>query len=287
MLCETCGMARRGTLLPLLVVVLVVLGEAAGAESWKIATYNINWGDPDLAAVAAAIRRADADVVCLQETTQRSEPYLRRVFGKTYPEIRFHGHKGEYAAERFGIMARVPVSNVRFLLPKHGLFGAYACELQLGGRRVQLIIVHIEPILIDEGAGLMDALAAMNAMEETHLKEIRHIWESRRKDVALVVAGDFNSPAQCKAPTFLREKGLADSFADVHARPDTAPTWHWPTRWGELSLRIDYIFRSKELRTLRSEVIKSDGSDHYLLMSELQWQADPAKPDEAEQKQAR
>ncbi len=261
--------------------------KAARTNSWKIATYNINWGDPDLASVAATIRRADADVVCLQETTRRSEPYLRRAFAKVYSHISFHGHRGEYEAERFGLLARVPVSKVTFLPPKHGLFGACLSELQLGGRAVQVINVHLEPILLQEAAGLLAAWSAMNAMEQTHLQEISRIWESRRRDVPHLIVGDFNSPSRFQAPSFLRENGLKDSFAEAHANPDAEVTWHWQMKSGEASLRIDYIFHSKEFRTVRSQVLRSDASDHYLLESEFQWQTERPAPTETQGEHAR
>jgi endonuclease/exonuclease/phosphatase family metal-dependent hydrolase len=245
--------------------------KASKPKSWKIATYNINWGDPDLASVAATIQRADADVVCLQETTTESEHYLRQKFAKVYGHISFHGHEGKYAAERFGILSRVPVGKVTFLPPKHGLFGAYCADLQLDGRPVQLISVHLEPMLFQEGGNLLDAWKAMNAMEATHRREISRFWESRRKDSPLLIAGDFNSPSNFQAPSFLREKGLKDSFAQVHENPDSQATWHWPIKWGELSFRIDYIFHSAEIQTVRSEIIKSNGSDHYLVVSECRW----------------
>jgi len=42
----------------------------------RIATYNINWGNPNLEAVVATIRDSKADSVCLQETSQRAEAFL-------------------------------------------------------------------------------------------------------------------------------------------------------------------------------------------------------------------
>ena len=35
----------------------------------RVLTYNVNWGGPAVATSVEAIRAAEADVVCLQETT--------------------------------------------------------------------------------------------------------------------------------------------------------------------------------------------------------------------------
>ena len=64
---------------------------AARTSKIRVATYNINYGNRQLNAVAEAIRRADADVVCLQETNVESENYLRQEFSNTYSYIRFQG----------------------------------------------------------------------------------------------------------------------------------------------------------------------------------------------------
>ncbi|MBW3596080.1 MAG: endonuclease/exonuclease/phosphatase family protein [Planctomycetes bacterium] len=45
---------------------------AAKAQPLRIATYNINWANLRLEEVVELIRRADADVVCLQETNAQS-----------------------------------------------------------------------------------------------------------------------------------------------------------------------------------------------------------------------
>src|SRR5687767_4438514 len=55
----------------------VPIRELPAGPTVRVMTYNVNWGAvrPNLA--VAAIREADADVVCLQETTPEWETYLR------------------------------------------------------------------------------------------------------------------------------------------------------------------------------------------------------------------
>ena len=59
--------------------------------------------------------------------------------------------------------------------------------------------------------------------------------------------------------------------------PDKLITWQWPTRPLPVSLRIDYIFHSKHFRTQSAKVIDVTGSDHFLVVSDLEWTADPGR----------
>ena len=238
-------------------------------ESLKVATYNINWGNRDLGQMVGTIEQADADIVCLQETTGQSEAHIRRTLGKRYPQVHFEGHEGRFAAERFGFLSRHPIKQLSFLPPKHGLFGAYVAQVALKDRNVQIVNVHLQPAILRRGGGLAQAYAALVAMEQTHEKEISYLFERIDKDLPTLILGDFNSVSTFHAPTFLKERGLADSFAQVHEEPDAHFTWHWPLKYGQWSLRIDYIFHSPHFATRESRILRSEASDHYLLTSTL------------------
>lgn len=244
-------------------------------DTLKVATYNINWGNLDLRTMVSTIRQADADVVCLQETNQQSERYIRLALKKAYPQIHFRGHQGRLGAERFGFLSRHPITRLSFVKPKHGLFGAYIAHVRTRGTTLQIVNVHLQPVMLPRNAGLRQALSAFAAMEQTHAKEIAHVFERLRPDLPTIVAGDLNSLSTFQAPLFLKKKGFVDSFAQVNDNPDSQPTWRWPLKIGEWSLRIDYIFHSRHLKTTESAVIRSNASDHYLVASVLR--PSPAK----------
>jgi len=63
--------------------------------------------------------------------------------------------------------------------------------------------------------------------------------------------------------------GFIDSFAAVNENPESHPPWHWPTKYGNAALRIDFVFHTPSVSTIASRVIRTEGSDHYLLLSEL------------------
>ncbi len=246
---------------------------AGGDPTFSVATYNINWGNVDLRKTAATIRKAAADLVLLQETNVQSESYLRGQLRGTYRYMVFRGDRGQYAAERFGFVSKSPVTNLRFLRPKHGLFGAWIGETVVAGRKLQVANVHLEPAMLSREMGLTGALAALSKMEKTHAQEIEYLYKNLAADVPTLVGGDFNSLAEFAAPKFLLGKAFIDSFASVTEQPDNHRTWHWPVGRTELSARIDYLFHTRHLRTVESRTVEADSSDHLLVVSRLQWQA--------------
>jgi endonuclease/exonuclease/phosphatase (EEP) superfamily protein YafD len=238
----------------------------------RVATYNINFANVNLDAVLNAIRQADADVVCLQETNNASAAALRAAFSDHYPEIRFYGSVDPYPAGGLAILSKHPIAREEFLPARHGLFGAAIVEVTHGEQNVQIVWVHLQPIVLPRGQGAESMLAivgAFDAAEETRRAEMEEILKHVRTDGPAILAGDFNSCSTFQAPALAKQHGLIDSFAAVHDDADDHPTWHWPTELGQAKLRIDYIFHSADFVAEESRVIPSEGSDHYLLVSQL------------------
>jgi endonuclease/exonuclease/phosphatase family metal-dependent hydrolase len=248
------------------------------AKSFSVATFNICWGNMDLPKTAAVIRKARADVVCLQETNAASEAFLRQQLRGDYRYITFRGDRGRWDAERLGFLSKRPLHDLRFLPARHGLFGTWIARTELGGRSVQLVNVHLQPIILSQQAGLSGALAAFSAMEKVHGDEIRAIVENLKEEVPTVLAGDLNSISSFDAPQFLAKQGFVDSFASVTERPDDHRSWHWPIGQAEFSARIDYLFHTADFRTRESRILDGESSDHLLVVSRLEWNDEKPKP---------
>lgn len=241
----------------------------ADSPTLRVATFNINWGNADLPSIERAIRAAECDIVCLQETNRASERFLTGRFANEFPHAHFIGHEGRFRAERFGFFSRLKITGTKFLPPEGGLFGTYFATVVVDGTRVRIVNVHLKPFVVCRGAGLSDALQALSATEDTHAQEITAIMQELDFSVPTIVCGDFNSPASFKAPQSLMGRGLVDSFAAVTEEPDQTPTWKWMVGRVPLRLRIDYVFHSSHFRTRQSRVIPAAGSDHSLVVSEL------------------
>jgi len=234
-----------------------------------IATFNINWGNPDVREVVKTIRKAKADVVCLQETTRLSERFIKSSLKKEYPYQHFRGDKGEFRAERFGYLSKYPLKKFRYLPAKHGIFGTWIAEPSVFNQKIQLVNVHMEPFRGAKINSARDLWRAFRKQETIHAAEIKYIIDHLDKQLPILVLGDFNSISSLCAPTYLRSLGYVDSFASVTENADHHPTWEWMYEFGRVRFRIDYVFHSSEFETLSSRVIQTDASDHYLLVSKM------------------
>jgi endonuclease/exonuclease/phosphatase family metal-dependent hydrolase len=244
--------------------------QAPSVKPWSatIATFNINWGNVDLDATVKAIRETKADVMALQELNAESERHLRRELADEYPHMAFHAGK---RAEGFGFLSKHPLADVKYVAPEFGLMGTYVSNVTIGGRRLQLINVHLEPDMPDDGDGVLDLLKRFRDLEATHLKEIRRIAGLFGKDVPVAVMGDFNSLSEGSAPTFLKERGFNDSAANAHGEADAPLTWRWRLNGVVLRYRLDYIFLPKGLRTVENRIVKAGASDHVPVVSRIEW----------------
>jgi endonuclease/exonuclease/phosphatase (EEP) superfamily protein YafD len=264
----------------LLLMIDCLIASMASGESLRIATYNVNWGNRRGDQVLDAIREADADVICFQETTVQAEAFLRDRLADTYPHFHAAGHRGRYAAERFAFAAKRELSDVSYTPPDAGLFGFYSARLPFDGQTIHIVNVHLTPFVIARGSGLRDAMAALSATEKTHAAEIATIVAAIDSSRPTIVLGDFNSTSQLHAPQQLKDLGLTDAYASVHDDPDRQATWHWPTRLLTIALRIDYIFHTRHFVTTESSIIRRKGSDHSLVVAELRRSAGSEEHDQ-------
>lgn len=266
--------AIRGIAIALFVfacVAIVSAEERQDAPALTIATYNINWGNPDLKTVVAAIREARADVVALQETNAESEVFLRKELKDEYPHREFHAAAAAAPVGGFAFLARKPFKSVTFIEPRFGLFGAFVAEVEFQHASVQIVNAHLQPGIPKGNEGLRGIWRLFQDMEDIHAQEIESLYESVAKDKAAIVLGDFNSLPTLSAPAFLKEKGFTDSFAAVNKDADRQATWHWKENGVEYRFRLDYIFHSAQISTIESKIVKREASDHYLLVSRLRY----------------
>lgn len=255
----------------ILCIALAPFNCLAAEDVLRVATFNINWANINLPDIERVIRQSNADVVCIQESTRRSEAFFKNRLTDQYGNQLFRGFRGRYKAERSGFLSKLPLADVTFVPPAGGLFGTHFATLQFFGTRIRLANVHLSPFTIRRGAGFRQALQDVSAIEATHQKEIRQLIDDTDPHVPMVLCGDFNSLSTFSAPSQLRELGFTDSFAAVTENADTHPTWRWPVGTTRIQFRIDYIFHSEHFRTKTSRIHPTTGSDHALVVSEFVW----------------
>jgi endonuclease/exonuclease/phosphatase family metal-dependent hydrolase len=246
---------------------------ASQPSGFIVATYNINYGNVNLKNTVETIRKAKADLVCLQETNKDSEKAVREALGAQYPYMTFHDQPG---AAGFAILAKSPLKNVRVIRRQFGPHDTVLADVEPGGRIVTVVNVHLQPTVPAETDGLPAMMRLFLKTEAIRIKEIELIHKGLPKDRPVILLGDFNSISNMTVPTYLAAAGFIDSFAAVNKDADQHITWHWKRGKVEWKFRLDYIFHGREFKTITSSIVPGGPSDHYLVVSALTWADKPA-----------
>ncbi len=228
---------------------------------FRVLTYNVNWGGPRKDLALEAITQANADVVCLQETNESWERYLRPKLTGVYSSITFRHSPG---AGGMAIFSRRPVRSLYYGRPKAGWFAAWVLVAETRIGPVQLANVHLRPPL-KEGGGF--DLSTYFRTRTIRRKEVEEVYQHIDADYATIVLGDFNEGEDGGAIGFLSERGFTNALSEFDRY---AKTWEWDSSAslpGKLSARLDHIMYSPSLHCLQARVIKAGASDHYPVLA--------------------
>ena len=255
----------------------VVPGSGAQSQSLRIATFNVNYANAATDEMVEAITSASADVLCIQETTNRTYAVLNERLSDAYP---YRARVGE-----FSFASRIELHDLQFY--KTGR-GCYSTLVTLGQRRIRIVNVHLSPMLVHENPNDIGLLPALKRGDERNRNQMAAILKHIDASVPTVIAGDFNSLSVSMAPSLLRASGFVDSYATIHRNADANGTWDWQRmrklesrhvekdlRFAKFAqnlpvgMRVDYIFHTDHFDALSSEIVPGGGSDHFLVVSEL------------------
>lgn len=224
----------------------------------RVLTCNVNWGGPKRERTLDAIRRAGADVVCLQETSPAWERFLRPRLAARYPHARFrhHGLAGGHA-----VFSRWPVAELDAMRPPGGFFPGWLLEAHTPIGPVQVLCVHLRPPCDERGRF---GIRPYYWTKKVRLKEIQELFARLRPGLPTLILGDFNEKDNGPTLRWLGEQGFTDALREFDR---STPTWRW--RYGLITLRgrLDHILCSRELRALEARVLRQGGSDHYPLLA--------------------
>ncbi len=224
----------------------------------SVLTFNVNFGVAGHPDNLEAVRRADADVVLLQETTERSETSFHEL-AEVYPFQRFADC---CRAGGLGFLSKYPIVSESYLSPEAGWFPAWRITVDTPMGAVQTLNVHLRPPVSEGGSWVSGHFTT----KKIRRQEIEAFWASMEPEVPAVVAGDFNENAGGSAVEFLTGQGLRSALPQVDAK---AKTWHWPTRLGELTAMLDHVMYGPRLRLLHAEVREPGPSDHVPVLVTL------------------
>ena len=225
----------------------------------KIVTYNVNWGFVEPQNVVDFISKADADVICFQETHRHWEAILKTQLKYRYPNYVFKEWSG---AGGIAIMSKYKLDNVRLLPPTEGWFPALLADVQTPIGLIQFLNVHLRPPLSDRGS--VSASAYLNS-PDIHLKELKGFLANTDTSKPLAITGDFNEHENKKAIQWLLEQGFTDALSTYDSY---SKTWRWNTSFGvTLNNRYDHIVISKHLQCTGARVTQVKASDHMPVLA--------------------
>lgn len=224
----------------------------AAQEGFALQTFNLCFGMAGDAQTLEAVLESDADVLVLQESTDRWRMLIEEAMVGTHPHQFWRAPAAPYAASGAAILSRFPLRERRAVPSAVGWFESLLAIVDTPHGSVQVVGVHLQP-----AAKLTDLLSLGRA----HEREIAHAYPET--DLPVIVAGDFNEE-RGGAVAWLRRQGLAEGSSG-------APTWRWPVGPIMARLRIDHIFVSSTLTVSHTEVLPQGRSDHLPVRAVLRF----------------
>jgi len=229
----------------------------AATAGVRLMTYNVNYGNPNVAATLDAIAHADADVVLLQEITTEWRDALDTRFAAVYPHRAYRIQSR--AAGGLAVLSKLPIESEE-LLPTPRDVGAWfpASRLVVASPfgPLQILNVHLRPAL-DQGSWIRGYLTTPPVRK----KEIEAHWQKIDYQLPTIVAGDFNEEPTGEALAYLAKHGMTRITT-------TGPTtWHYEQTYGGrtmdlLKLDIDHVMLDSQLVASDAHVVDAGTSDH-------------------------
>eukprot|EP01006_Ploeotia_vitrea_P061782 TRINITY_DN79096_c0_g1_i1.p1 TRINITY_DN79096_c0_g1~~TRINITY_DN79096_c0_g1_i1.p1 ORF type:complete len:320 (-),score=26.41 TRINITY_DN79096_c0_g1_i1:79-1038(-) len=258
----------------------------------RVLTYNVNFGSfltdqfgrwntppPQARRVLQAITDSDADVVCLQETNEGWEQFLRpplAALGYT-EQAWLHPSTGYYAAGSATLIRATPrldsAGNGHSCHLLHSdevptsesvtgcFFNSQVASLQVTkwadgnstttNQTVRFANAHLRPPLAmgNDGEGILaNANAYLFTSSNVHKREVQALiahceqLDGDGESAPVVVLGDFNEGSWGGAVSWLMKTcGYKDALQNLQAGGSTT-TWRWPLKWGlQLTGSYDHI----------------------------------------------
>ena len=239
LLCSGCARIRKPT--------------APTGQHYRILTYNVNRGS-DPKEIAEVIRRAGADIVCLQETDD-VEADFKAALASEYPTMAFRDSETRVGGG-FAFLSKYPAREVAWIPSETEWFAGWILEFETPTGPVQVLNVHLRPPIKGRRSFVKGYLFSRG----DRLREVEFFYSKRDAKTPLIVAGDFNDTAGSRAGSFLKRKGLTNALPEFDRR---TPTWKWRSGWLTLRRRMDHIFYSSDLECFSARVIEAGPSDHF------------------------
>ena len=243
--------AALGLLQLVLLLPLVVADPEPGGPRLTVLTANLNLGAADAAAVVAAVRRHEVEVLAVQELTVEAERRLDQAGLGTLLPYKVTDPGG--SASGTGLWAAQPLTR---LAPWELTFRSSAASLEVAGHRVVVRSVHPFPPRWSDDSRWRADLTALRTS----------VAGDPDRDVTLLL-GDLNATVHHRRfRQLLAGGGWRDAGEVVGA--GLVRTWS-PRQSLPALLDLDHVLVPGRLGALRHRVVDVPGSDHEGVLAEL------------------
>lgn len=229
--------------------------EQPAVPHFRVMTYNVNWGQPTPQLAVDIIRRERPDIICLQETTPQWEKYLRGALAREYPHMSFRSSEGR-AGGGLAFLSRTPISEVAYVPSDTGWFDGWVTQFGTPAGPIQILNVHLRPPVSDGGSWVSGYFTTGDDRD----RELQRFYGKTRRNVPLIVTGDFNDGEASGVVRWLQKKGMRNALPEFDR---STPTWQWQTSVLTLRRRMDHIVYAPELYCYGARVIPGGASDHF------------------------
>lgn len=239
----------------------------------SVMTYNIYGFNQEVEGVLEVIRSVDPDVIAFQELNPEVARELESEMSALYPYQVLDPQQG---VTGLGVVSKLPLVDQGYpdLASWSGWLQQVAVEWQ--GQWVTVLNAHALPI----GVGGRTTQERFSSIQKSYL-----VQETQTRDLLaytaelpgpIVVAGDFNRGDE-NATAKMMNRAFLDAYAEVgagfgHTFPMPGQGWAYGLPLGvRLTVRLDYIYYSPDLRTVFAQVAPWDGgSDHLAVVAVLE-----------------
>lgn len=225
-----------------------------------VMTYNVLGYNTDPEAVVNTILAANPDVVALQELNPPVAHAIRQHLLTKYPYQQLDPNDRYFG---MGTISRYPLHLTDETLLGNWVGTPQIMTLNVAGQSVTLLNVHA----LASGIGVFSALDQSVSERERQARAVRDFAQTHTEP--LIVTTDFNSTSMNTSYQIITST-LSDAWMDAGWGPgNTFPALvdsHMPL-W---TIRIDYIFYSRQFRAAAVETRDWDGSsDHRPMLTRL------------------
>jgi endonuclease/exonuclease/phosphatase family metal-dependent hydrolase len=235
---------------------------------FTVMTYNVGNGLAGAPDLVSYLRKADADLVGLQELTATQAEAIAGNLVDVYPYRALFGT----GIPGKGVLSRYPLVEMGqlHLSPARPDLRAV---VDLAGAHLTVIVAHTPPPRLRDAGRRADPATTA---------QLRYLADLAIAQAPAVLLGDFNMTARSAGHALLTAAGLSDAFQQGgtgHGFTLPARLGHWERMNRALGwplmpfLRVDYIWLTTQLHVTESWTERGAGSDHRPVLARLQLNA--------------